>query len=150
MLLVFLGLEDELSTITLTIHQKPKKNLLTFQFNKQETDNLIEFCKGDFNPNKGLRVPTKNQGSVEPIGKDGAINYQDIIDLEPLQGDPTLVRDQAVDAESAFWKDSSVLVGNLNNNTINTLNSINNFDIHKKPRLYLKHRGRGTLQNSII
>ncbi len=132
---------DELSTITLTIHQKPKKNLLTFQFNKQETDNLIDFCKGDFNPNKGLRVPTKNQGSVEPIGKDGAINYQDIIDLEPLQGDPTLVRDQAVDAESSFWKDSSVLVGNLNNNTINTLNSINNFDIHKKPRLYLKHRG---------
>ena len=36
---------DELSTITLTIHQKPKKNLLTFQFNKQETDNLIDFCK---------------------------------------------------------------------------------------------------------
>jgi hypothetical protein len=127
---------DELSTVNLSFVQKPRKQLLTFTLNKNtnQSSSLINFTKGYFLPDQGLRSaslisPNTENTALVAIDKNGRINYGN--SLYTLNNEDTFL-----------WDKQSLLYTRLNNNIINTLNNIDSFAIHRKPRLYLQHGGK--------
>jgi hypothetical protein len=122
---------DELSTVNLTFLQKPRQQLLTFTLNSTQDNNLstINFNKGYFIPNKGLYESASSdpiEGDLEAIDTSGIIKYDNI--LYTID-----------DTSNASWASQNLIYGQLNDDSINILNSIDSFSIHRKPRLYIKH-----------
>jgi len=137
---IFGGRGDELSTVNITIEQKPRKQLLTFKFNEQQSNNLTTFYKSDFDPEYGLinGLP-KNYAGSPAILDDGRINYADILRRKTIQNIEVVGEDVA--EMNPEFAPSNILRASLTDNVKNIFNSINFFDLHKKPRLYLKRGG---------
>jgi hypothetical protein len=125
---------DELSTVNLTFLQKPRQQLLTFTLNSNTSNiSTINFSKGYFIPHKGLYNAADHDpldGLSSAIDGDGKIRYDNILNALNSPND------------SSVWEKQNLIYGKLNNDSINILNSIDTFDIHKKPRLYIKHNSK--------
>lgn len=147
---VFSGRGDELSTVNITFEQKPRKQLLTFKFNPQDNSNLVTFYKKNFDAERGLNLHTEiSSDGPEAFLDNGAINYSGIFprikDLQNVVNEFTGNQDPEGLAEAY----TEVLQANnaQANNILSTaftpklkdiFNTISFFDIHRKPRLYLK------------
>ena len=104
---------DETSTVTLSFKNRPRKQILTFSLSPPNTNKFLQ--RGFFHPNSGLI--TNDYTDRSPI-KDGAIYYD-----EPLYNDG--------------YSAGCVLIGDLDDEIKSLFNKINDFDIHKKAKLYL-------------
>jgi len=131
---IFGGRGDELSTVTITFEQKPRKQLLTFKFNPQQTDNLINFVKSDFDPEHGLISSAGEGGTSQAILDDGRINYAGVLRRKAVDENDD-------DDQASTFLSSNILRASLTDSVKDILNSINFFDLHRKPRLYLQKGG---------
>ena len=110
---------DETSTVTLTIRNKPRKQVLAFELKPPSATSSLQ--KGFFHPNSGLTNDAQYHNK-SPM-KNGTIYYD-----EPLYSDG--------------YDQGTVLTGRLNSLVKNLFNGIYNFSLHKKPRLYLSINNR--------
>lgn len=110
---------DESVAVNLTVSQKYRKQILNFVIPPPEPMGILS--KGFFHPNKGLTSTIKNKTPI----KDGKLFYD-----KPLM--PS-TEDEPVDYDNGLC-----LFGTLNDRAINVINTINNFNSHKKLRLYLQ------------
>jgi hypothetical protein len=153
---IFGGRGDELSTVNITIEQKPRKQLLTFKFNPQQSSNLATFTKKKFDPEYGLLQPNKDlaAGSFLSFLDDGSVNYSGVLprkqaSINALASAAEVVNENLEEAETIIAEaqeankcvNTNTLSTPLTSNIKNILNSISFFDTHKKPRLYLNYGG---------
>ena len=149
---VFGGRGDELSTVNITIEQKPRKQLLTFKFNPQQSDNLVNFSKKVFDPEYGLMPAANHADSFDSFLADGSINYSGIMPRLQTTTNASIQAEGDDNAEAALAATAEAQAANYPNNTNtlytpftsnlkNILNSISFFDLHRKPRLYLQYGG---------
>ena len=134
------GRGDELSTVSITFEQKPRKQLLTFKFNQQDSSNLINFQKTDFDPEYGLvnrfRSPT---ATTKSISDEGRINYARVLDRKAVENIAVVGDDVA--QMNQFFGPINALKAPLTPYVKSLFNSISSFELHKKPRLYLNRGG---------
>lgn len=120
---------DELSSVNIEVLQKPRKQLLNFKFHPKQSS-LFSLQKGSFGPSNGLTSQIFN-GPNEAILENGSINYAE-----------ELKKIQQRSEDNEFWKSSNSLIGDLTPSIKNIFNSIDQFALHKKPRLYINTNGR--------
>lgn len=112
---------NETSSVNLTLKKKYRKNILTFKMPKPIE--MGQIYQSFFHPNSGLIDIQKSSSDTVIIDrsaiKNNSINY-----------DASLKEEEEYEPGTCFY-------GKINQRLINTLNSIENFNTHKKPRLYL-------------
>lgn len=137
---------DELSTVNLNFTQEPRLQLLTFTLNANTSDSIkIDFSKGYFLPDKGLF----NAAGAKPLTgnnlaiDNGKIQYSRLISSMFKENSGSSEEEE----DDSFWAPQKLIYGSLNKDSINILNDIDLFSLHKKPRLYLQHQNKWYVAN---
>ena len=150
---IFSGRGDELSTVNITFEQKPRKQLLTFKFNPQQGTNLVNFTKENFDAEYGLQPYYKTSpDGPEAFLDNGAVNYsgvfprlkliQETMNKASTLADPAEAAEALIEIEETnATKPNNILSTPFSPKLKDIFNTISFFDIHRKPRLYLKRGG---------
>lgn len=107
---------DETTAVTLTFTQKFNAHKLLFKIPPLQPMGTL--TKGFFDPNKGLIASATEQSPIS-----GGILYTH-------------------ELTNAEYPEGKVFYGDLNNRAINVINSLNEFDYHKKLRLYIQFNNK--------
>lgn len=109
---------NETSIVTLSINQIPRKQILNFII--PPVQSMGTLTKGFFHPNSGLTSSIKDKTPI----KNNKLFY-----------------DQPI-SDSIEYDDGFCLYGSLTKQALNVIRDVNNFDKHRKLRLYLSVDGR--------
>jgi hypothetical protein len=121
---------DESVLVPIKFTKIPRKQLLHFAIPSPEPMGYLK--KGQFHPNSGLRYTSNNLLTPITYDQNNLTRYIDY-DKELFGGE-----DHA----------GTILVGTVNDRFTKVLNQINNFDNHRKPKLYLKIQGKWYYYNA--
>lgn len=109
---------DESSIVNLTFTQRPRKQLLNFNIPSPRIYGTL--TRGEFHPNFGLKTGNSTNNPIS----DNRPSYEYSI------------------FGNTFNTNKGILYGNINANIKNLFNSVSNFELHKKLRLYIKIQGK--------
>lgn len=123
---------DEVSAVNITLTQRQRTQLLLFSIN--QPNKMGDLIKGFFHPNKGLTNSITDKTPIkETIDGDGKYSKSLYYDASLHNNDS----DSVDDFEKGFC-----LHGTLNTKAKEAIYSVNEFDLHKKLRLYLQIGGK--------
>jgi hypothetical protein len=119
---IFASRGDETSSVSIKFYKIPRKQILNFYIKKPKSLGVLK--KGFFHPNKGLTSDSSYTDKT-PIIQYDTYNY--IIDYDKDNFSPS----------AQYSTSGIVLYGEMNDTIRRTISQINDFDNHRKLRLYL-------------
>jgi hypothetical protein len=121
---IFGGRGDEISSVPIKFSRIPRKQILNFAIKTPSAMGTLS--KGFFHPNSGLIIGDPNLNNKTSINHDLTDNsYYIDYDKDYFRSDKT-------------FNSGSIFIGDINQSFKKVIEQINNFDNHKKLRLYLQ------------
>lgn len=115
---------DEISSVSIKFSRVPRKQILNFAI--KTPSSMGTLSKGFFHPNSGLIIGDPN------FNNKTSVNYDPADDSYYIDYDKDYFRPTGV------FNSGSIFVGDINPSFKKVIDQINNFDNHKKLKLYLK------------